>query len=186
VEQQSERRAAIKIYRAADAVDTGTTGFRGEGWASPETSEHLGELYAAGHLAGIQSNLLFRQTPEEGGFSAIWLWAKPNYPLARHSHRTDCMYFIIRGTAVMGNVTLRPGDSFYAPAGAPYGYTAGPEGVELLEVRHGVEAVGTDMSEMTPATADRFRQIIDANHESWEQMDVCPTFADNQQGAPNS
>jgi mannose-6-phosphate isomerase-like protein (cupin superfamily) len=175
------RRAAIKIYFAADAVDNGTTGFRGEGWASPTTSENMQELYAAGHMAGVQSSLLFRQTPEEGGFSAVIVWGKPNYPLARHSHRSDCMYFIISGSASLGNVNLRPGDSFYAPDGAPYAWTAGPDGVEILEVRHGVELIGTDMSEMSAETAARHRRLIEENRDRWAEMDVSPTFAANQQ-----
>jgi mannose-6-phosphate isomerase-like protein (cupin superfamily) len=186
VEEQSvvtkaTRRAAIKIYPAANAVDNGTTGFRGEGWASPATAERMHALYDAGHLAGVQSNLLFRQTAEEGGFSAVIVWGKPNYPLARHSHRSDCMYFIISGSASLGNVTLRPGDSFYAPKDAPYAWTAGPEGVEILEVRHGVELIGTDMSEMSAEVAARHRELIEANRDRWAEMDVSPTFAANQQ-----
>jgi hypothetical protein len=91
------------------------------------------------------------------------------------------MYFIISGTATMGNVTLRPGDSFYAPTDAPYAWTAGPEGVEILEVRHGVELIGTDMSELSAETAARQREIVEANRDRWAEMDVSPTFAANRQ-----
>jgi quercetin dioxygenase-like cupin family protein len=129
----------------------------------------------------VQSNLLFRQTPEEGGFSAVIVWGKPNYPLARHSHRSDCMYFIINGSATLGSVTLRPGDSFYAPAGAPYAWTAGPDGVEILEVRRNVDLIGTDMSEMSGATFERYLEAIEANRARWAEMDVSPTFAANRQ-----
>jgi mannose-6-phosphate isomerase-like protein (cupin superfamily) len=178
---QTRHRPAIKLYRAADAVDNGTTGFRGDGWASEETSKHLNALYEAGHNDGVQSSLLFRQTPEEGGFSAVIVWGKPNYPLARHSHRSDCMYFVITGSATLGNVTLRPGDSFYAPDGAPYAWTAGPDGVEILEVRRNVDLIGTDMAEMSAATFERYLGAVEANHDRWTELDESPTFAANRQ-----
>ena len=41
----------------------------------------------------------------------------------------------------MGNQVLRAGDSFFIPAEAPYVYTAGPDGVEILEIRHRRPAV---------------------------------------------
>jgi PAS domain S-box-containing protein len=48
------------------------------------------------------------------------------------------MYYVISGEAHMGNQVLRAGDSFFVPADAPYVYTAGPDGVEVLEIRHNV------------------------------------------------
>jgi hypothetical protein len=90
------------------------------------------------------------------------------------------MYFVITGSALMGNRTLRPGDSFYAPNGAPYQWTAGPDGVEVLEVRHNVELIGTDMSETSPDEVERYREVILANADRWREMDTSPTFALNQ------
>jgi mannose-6-phosphate isomerase-like protein (cupin superfamily) len=175
-------RRGIKLYPAAGAVDNGLTGFRGDGVASPEAAARMTELNEAGLGSGIQSMLLFRQRADEGGFSAVLVWLKPNYPLVRHSHASDCMYFVISGSATMGNVTLRAGDSFFAPSGAPYSYTAGPHGIEVLEVRHGVESIGgTTVADPAPEVWDRFMDAVVANRERWATMDVSPTFAANQQ-----
>jgi mannose-6-phosphate isomerase-like protein (cupin superfamily) len=176
------RRRGIKIYSASDAVNNDYTGFRGEGRTTPELTKRMADLGVAGYRLGVQSMCLFRQTEEEGGFSAVLVWGKPNYPLPRHSHMSDCMYFIISGSATMGKRTLRPGDSFFAPDGAPYQWTAGPDGVEVLEVRHNVELIGTDMTETSPDEVERYREVIVANRDRWAAMDVSPTFAANRQG----
>jgi mannose-6-phosphate isomerase-like protein (cupin superfamily) len=175
-------RRGIKLYPAADAIDNALTGFRGEGAASPEAVARMTELNEAGLASGIQSMMLFRQRADEGGFSAVLVWLKPNYPLVRHSHASDCMYFVVSGSATMGNVTLRAGDSFFAPSGAPYSYTAGADGIEVLEIRHGVDSIGgTTVADPAPEVWDRFMDAVVANRERWATMDVSPTFAANQQ-----
>ena len=124
------RRRGITIYPASQAVDNATSGFRGETEVGRETDARLRALRAEGYSLGLRSMMLCRQSDDEGGFSMLLVWGKPNYAVARHSHRSDCMYYVVSGSATMGNVTLRPGDSFFTPAGAPYQWRAGPEGVE--------------------------------------------------------
>jgi quercetin dioxygenase-like cupin family protein len=80
--------------------------------------------------------VLYRQPADEGGFSLVYAWFKPHYILPRHSHDADCLYYVVAGTAVLGNQVLRAGDGFFVPSGAPYQYSAGPEGVEVLEFRN--------------------------------------------------
>ena len=67
--------------------------------------------------------------------SLVHAWFGPGYRLPRHTHSADCLYYVISGSAVLGNHTLRAGDGFFVPANAPYQYDAGPEGVEVLEIR---------------------------------------------------
>jgi len=171
------RRRGITLYPASGAVDNARSGFRGESHAKPETNAELIALNGAGHALGLQSKLLVRQTPEEGGFSLLLVWGKPNYPLPRHSHRSDCLYFIVSGSASMGNVTLRPGDSFFAPEGALYHYTAGPDGVEVLEIRHGVDTIGTDMADLSPDVIERYWRATEENRDRWAAMEKSPIFA---------
>lgn len=184
VTARGQRRRGITIYPASKAVNNDVTGFRGEGRVSPELVTVMDELGTHGYRAGVKSMCLFRQSEDEGGFSGVLVWGKPNYPLPRHSHMSDCMYFVITGSATMGNRTLRPGDSFFAPDGAPYQWTAGPEGVEVLEVRRGVEIIGTDMTETSPAEVERYRDVVVANGARWAEMTVSPTFAQNPDAAP--
>ena len=56
--------------------------------------------------------------------------------LPLHSHNADCLYYIIAGSLRMGNQELGPRDSFFVPSDVPYAYKPGPDGVELLEIRH--------------------------------------------------
>lgn len=73
--------------------------------------------------------------PENGGMSLVWSWFAPNYPLPRHSHSADCLYYVTKGELHLGRQVVREGEGFFVPDGAPYAYTAGPEGVEILEFR---------------------------------------------------
>ena len=71
-----------------------------------------------------------------GGFSLVTVDFGPGFLLPRHSHSSDCLYYIVAGQLVMGKRELGPGDGFFLPADQPYAYRAGPEGVKLLEFRH--------------------------------------------------
>jgi gentisate 1,2-dioxygenase len=57
----------------------------------------------------------------------------PSLPLALHKHTGDCVYYIERGSIVMGNREIHAGDGFLVPDSHPYGYVVGPEGVRLIE-----------------------------------------------------
>jgi quercetin dioxygenase-like cupin family protein len=177
------RRRGITIYPASKAVNNNVTGFRGEGRSTPEVNAVMQDLLELGYKSGVKSMCLFRQSEEEGGYSAVLVWGKPNYPLPRHSHMSDCMYFVISGSATMGNRTLLPGDSFFAPNGAPYQWTAGEDGVEVLEVRHNVDLIGTDMTATSPDEVERYRSVILENAPRWSGMDVSPTLSHNPDAA---
>ena len=71
-----------------------------------------------------------------GGFSLVSIYFAPGFLLPRHSHSSDCLYYIVEGQIVMGRRKLGPGDGFFLPAEQPYAYHAGPEGVKVLEFRH--------------------------------------------------
>jgi quercetin dioxygenase-like cupin family protein len=135
----SQKKRGISIYPAADAPDLGETDFMRIDPAklAPGFLELFGELAEnedARH--GIDSKVLVR---DAAGFSLLYLGIKPGFPVPRHSHDSDCLYYVISGRAVLGNRELRGGDSFFVPAHAPYQYSAGPEGAEVLEIRYGVE-----------------------------------------------
>jgi quercetin dioxygenase-like cupin family protein len=71
-----------------------------------------------------------------GGFSLVTVEFAPGFLVARHSHSSDCLYYIVEGEISLGKRVLGPGDGFFLPADHPYGYRAGPRGVKLLEFRH--------------------------------------------------
>lgn len=171
----TQHKRGITIYRAADAVDLEDTDFMTAPQLSEEAQQAISEGLGPGAAAGSLIKVLNR---EAGGFSLVHVWFKANYPLPRHSHDADCMYYVISGMAIMGSQKLRPGDSFLVPADAPYQYTAGPEGVEVLEIRHGVDQFDIQVS----ADAAQFQKLAAAaaaNGEHWTECEVSPTFAAN-------
>jgi quercetin dioxygenase-like cupin family protein len=115
---------------------------------------------------------------DAGGFGLKHVWLKPNFPLPRHSHAPgDCLYYVIAGELRMGNQLLRGGDSFLVPSGAPYQYTAGPEGVEVLEIRYRCTEVDMTVLEDPERYRQRAYDALDANRAVWAEAVVPPTFA---------
>lgn len=127
----------LAIFTAADAPTLDETGmmdamsFTEPGAdASPITAAEIERFKSAGRLT-----VPFRQEGP-GGFSLVSIEFAPGYLLPRHSHSSDCLYYIVEGGIVMGRRELGPGDGFFLPAEQVYAYHAGPKGVKLLEIRH--------------------------------------------------
>ena len=97
---------------------------------SPSLPDFAERATGAAHLT-----VPFRQEGREG-FSLVSIDFGPGFLLPRHSHSSDCLYYIVEGQIIMGKRKLGPGDGFFLPAEQPYAYHAGPEGVKLLEFRH--------------------------------------------------
>lgn len=147
---------------------------------SPESGRRFGDALAAGLGAGGTVDVLLRQQPDEGGFSLVRLWFKPNYPLVRHTHDADCLYYVLSGSALMGSQTLRTGDAFFVPAKAPYRYTAGPDGVEVLEIRHDVAQFGMVIPDEPEASWRSMEEAVAANRDDWQRLVESPTRAANR------
>lgn len=174
------RQRGITIYRAKEAMPLQETDFM----SAPQMSEAAAQGFTGAITNGLGAgglvDVVVRQSEEEGGFSLVRLWFKPDYPLVRHTHDADCLYYVLSGTAVMGNQTLRTGDSFFVPAGAPYRYTAGPEGVEVLEIRHGVEQFNMVIPDEPESRWRAMAEAAESNRERWEAMEESPTLAANR------
>jgi hypothetical protein len=121
-------------------------------------------LIAAGYQEGGESRVLFNIP----GFSLIHVRFKSGYPLLRHSHDSDCLYYIVAGSLKLGTELLGPCDGLFVPAGAPYTYRAGPDGVELLEFRH---ATRFDFVNLTNGEEfyNRALETVRANIDNWRQ-----------------
>ena len=96
---------------------------------SPISEMEIEKMQGGGHLT-----VPFRQEGPDG-FSLVSIEFAPGYLLPKHSHSSDCLYYIIEGGIVMGRRELGPGDGFFLPADQVYAYHAGPQGVKLLEFR---------------------------------------------------
>jgi hypothetical protein len=122
----------LHIFRRADAVDLAATTVMSRPVMDPKPDRSV--LAEVGTSSGYVNQVLFGD-PETAGPSLIRLWYAPRYALPRHFHDVDCLYYVVTGEAHLGNQVLVAGDGFFVPAGAPYAYAAGPDGVEVLEFR---------------------------------------------------
>jgi quercetin dioxygenase-like cupin family protein len=173
----------MSIFRAEEAVPLLETDFM----SMPEMNDEqlaagAPEIYMAS-APGTDVRVAVRQTPEEGGFSILHVWFKGDYPVPRHTHDADCLYYIVSGSAILGAQTLRTGDGFFIPKGAPYGYTAGPDGVELLEIRHGVQQFDIQILENNASRWAAMADTIASHRERWEADAVSPTLTTNRAAA---
>ena len=152
-------RAGISFFGPpADAPDLHDTDVMSMPELDPAFMDQLMEWgLSGGHIVKV----LYRQ--EDDGMSLLWSWFGPGYILPRHSHDADCLYFVVSGEARLGNRVVGAGAGFFVPAGAPYAYTAGPEGIQILEFR----GVGSFDMKITEG-ADRWARIVETVREQGE------------------
>lgn len=129
---QKQTAASFTIYRAAEAPTLAQARCMSVEPFTPVQRAGMDKMVAAGFLEGDLVKVLCNMP----GFSLTQVWFKKNFPLPLHSHDADCLYYVIAGTLRLGTEDIAPGDSFFIPAGVPYSYKPGDEGVELLEFRH--------------------------------------------------
>ncbi len=156
-------RRGMRTYRMVDAPLIHETTMMSMPTMEPDASEQLIEWATSG---GQVVKALFGD-PDGSGMSLVWSWFGPGFDLPRHSHSADCLYFVHRGEVRMGNLVIGEGDGFFLPSDAPYAYTAGPEGVEILEFRN---ACSFDMR--ITESLGRWDQIVEgarANREVWSE-----------------
>ncbi len=148
--------------------------FETETMSFPEFPEGIPETLEAEGIdisplaVGNDTTVLFKGKGPDG-LSLASAWFAPNFLLPRHSHDSDCLYYIVRGTITMGSRTLGAGEGFYINADGPYAYQAGPDGAEVLEFRR---ETSFDMK-IYERNVDRWRVIADvgaANAESWAAL----------------
>jgi hypothetical protein len=126
----------------------------------PPAGEELMEWATA---SGQVVKVLFGD-PDSEGMSLVWSWFAPNFPLPRHSHSADCLYYVAKGELHMGRQVIKEGEGFFVPDGAPYAYTAGPEGVEVLEFR-AVSSFDMQITESLP----RWAKMVEISREHGAQ-----------------
>ena len=113
---QSDRkseRGRFTIFRAKDArCDADTTIMQYEP-VSAVVAEGSRKAQAEGVDNGHDLRVLFSAP----GFSLVYVWFKSGFPLPRHSHNVDCLYYIVGGSLMIGHTELGVGDGFFVGAG---------------------------------------------------------------------
>jgi len=73
----------------------------------------------------------------------------------------------VAGEASLGNRVVKAGAGFFVPDGAPYAYTAGPEGIQILEFRN-VSRFDMRITESLPRW-DKIVENAQASQERWAE-----------------
>jgi mannose-6-phosphate isomerase-like protein (cupin superfamily) len=154
----------FQIFRAAQASTLQDAHLMHVQPFDPIQRAGVDKLIDAGYHDGSETKVLFNIP----GFSLIHVWFKNDYPLLRHSHDSDCLYYIVAGSVKFGKEELGAGDGLFIPAGTPYTYRPGPNGVELLEFRH-----ATEFNFVNLTTGEEFYkkalETITVNVENWQR-----------------
>lgn len=158
----NDKKPQLQIFRSADAPGLMEAGCMTMEPMSEVQVDGFRKLAAAGYMEGDEVKILV----DMPGFALAHAWLKKGYPLTRHAHDVDCMYYVVAGTLQLGTEELRPRDCFFVPAGVPYTYTPGPEGVEVLEFRHQPQFSFANLTH-SQSWWDKAEQICAANREEW-------------------
>ena len=152
------------LFRTAESRDFEQSGVMSQGM--PTETEMTGAVAAigAGMLEGTTVRLLF----EMPGLSLTHAWFKSGFPLPRHTHNVDCLYYILAGSLRIGIETLGQGDGFFVGAGVPYSYVPGSEGVEVLEFR-GSNSFDIRLLADNPAFWAKAVETVERSREGWNQ-----------------
>lgn len=160
---QENQEKKFAIYRAKDAPDLMASGCMSIAPVTDAQRQGITKAVAAGYMEGDDVQVLVNLP----GFSLTHAWLKKDYPLALHSHDSDCLYYIVAGSLKVGTEELGPRDSFFVPADVPYTYKPGPNGVEVVEFRH-----ATHFNFVNRSTSEAFwtkaAQTCADNQEEWK------------------
>jgi hypothetical protein len=181
------RRELPADYDTSKIVDGFNYDDLADGQDEGEVRSAIGDMSIALN-AGISETMLFAQRPPDG-MSLAHVWFGANLPLFRHSHPAfgDCLYYVLKGQAHLGSQVLEAGDGFFVPNGMPYKYTAGPDGVEVLEFRAGGGTEGASGMIMNEPSVEAIRALIEtANEHKDNWVDAGPDAVSDSGLLPNS
>jgi quercetin dioxygenase-like cupin family protein len=174
--------SGVRVYRASDAPALHESGATRSDFGSNTELLDVATKLASSDCS--ISRLLVHQTREEGGLSIVYLFFKPNFPLFRHAHDVDSLYVVISGSIVdfMGQARLCPGDIWSVKAGTTYWYTAGPSGVEVLELFRDADTATIIYTANPPERLEEAKEAVRANEPKWKSITEGPLFSARSNG----
>jgi mannose-6-phosphate isomerase-like protein (cupin superfamily) len=160
----------MRIFRAADACEVDETIMPMEG-LDESVLAGFQRIEGHGYENGHRVRCLFQEAG--AGMSLVHIWYKSGFVLPQHRHNADCVYYVIAGEIHAGSVVVGQGDGFFIPKDHDYTYTAGPDGVELLEFRNAatfnIVFNGKDPNQWT-----RIIAAADSNVDAWKSQTKPP------------
>lgn len=161
-QSSDNERKPFEIFRGADAVDYGADHSMEIIADSPAIVAGLTEFHNHGGSTGQEVKMVYARP----GFSLTHVWFKSGFPLPLHSHKADCLYYIVAGSVRMGTEVLGPGDGFFVGSEVPYTYETGPEGAEVLEFRN-TDSFDIRFMAKGEAAWDKIVAKLKARREDW-------------------
>ena len=79
-------------------------------------------------------------------------------------------------------MSLCPRISIAVRAGTPYYYTAGPEGVEVLEIFRDADSVTVIYTDNPKERVDEAREALRVNADAWKAITAGPLYQANPAG----
>ena len=92
----------VSIFRGKDADPAKGIPIMHYGAPPAAAGDAFQRMHEAGVDDGHQTRLLFAA----GGISLVYVWFKSGYPLPRHTHDSDCLYYVIGGSLKLGTEEL--------------------------------------------------------------------------------
>ena len=157
-------RSRFAIFRAKDARCDAEPSFIQYEAVTSIVADGAQRAQAAGADAGHELKLLFAVP----GFSLTYVWFKSDFPLPRHSHNVDCLYYIVGGSLKIGQEELGVGDGFFVGQDVPYTYKPGAAGVEVLEFR-AAEVFNIKVLANNPAFWDKAVETVRSHRSQWAE-----------------
>jgi hypothetical protein len=99
--------------------------------------EEDADIFRAGQALTLPHMKTFATDLDDAGLHLGVTEFAPGLIIPLHSHSDNCLYYVERGSVVMGGRTLGPGEGFLARKDQPYGFVVGPDGLRLLEFTTG-------------------------------------------------
>jgi len=159
--RQNGASPGFRVFRRRDALYGQTEHMRTTG-LDDAMRDNLRRLVETQGPDAAETSYLFGG----GGMSLSTAWFKSGYPVVLHTHDADCLYYILSGSLKLGTETLEAGDGVFIPAQVPYTYTAGPEGVEVLEFRT-AEHFDIRFTSSSPTYWDKALGTIADRRDAW-------------------
>ncbi len=175
----SEITTGVTVYRAAEAPLLSESGATKTDFEAAPVVQEVARKLASTDCS--INKILAHHGTGEASLSVVYLFFKPHFPLFPHKHDVNSLYVVISGSVVdfMGSETLRPGDCWSVQAGQSYYYTAGPEGVEVLEIFTGRDQVNIILTDAATERLEAAEAAVRDHEESWREITEGPLFRAN-------
>ena len=105
-------------------------------WSRPMEDQRVSDDQRGKLKQGERSTQFrMREAGDADTLQLVEIRYEPNSEIQLHSHDADELIYILEGSMQLGNRTVGPGTSLFIAGGTFYGFSAGPDGLQILNFR---------------------------------------------------